>query len=165
MIISKKALEKGGKLVVRNEDKITLAEVGRTLSPMNFDGKYMWARSNIDIDAARDLRLIGIKKHWRLAGQIEKEVNGLHRDWIPALAMFVKHSRKTHNNEEVTENMKIRRDIDSGWASSLFVQLHKSIHCWKMDGKNIADATKLVNKLVWCLLVWGTNSCPCHDHI
>ena len=121
VIISKKALEKEGQLVVRNADKIALAEVGRTSSPMGLDGKYMWAISNVDIDAARDLGLTGIKKHWRLAGQIEKEVNGLHRDWIPALAMFVKHSRKTHNNEEVTENMKIRRDIDLGWASSLFV--------------------------------------------
>ena len=80
-------------------------------------------------------------------------MNGLYRDWIPAFAAFVKYSRKTHNNEEVTENMKIRQDIDLGWASSLFVQLHRSIHYWKIDGKDIADATKLVNKLVRCSLV------------
>ena len=80
VIISKKALEKEGQLVVRNADKIALAEVGRTSSPMDLDGKYMWAISNVDIDAARDLGLTGIKKHWRLAGQIEKEVNRLHRD-------------------------------------------------------------------------------------
>ena len=165
MIISKKALEKEEQLVVRNADKIALAEVGKTSSPIDLNGKYMWAISNIDIDAARDLGLTGIKKHWRLAGQIEKEVNGLHRDWIPALAAFVKHSRKTHDNEEVTENMKIRRDIDPGWASSLFVQLHGSIHCWKMDGKDIADATKLVNELVRCSLVWGTDGRPRQDHI
>ena len=152
VIISKKALEKEGQLVVRNADKIVLAEVGKTSSPMDLDGKYMWVISNVDIDAARDLGLTGIKKHWRLAGQIEKEVNGLHRDWIPALAAFVKHSRKTHDNEEVTENMKIRRDIDPGWASSLFVQLHGSIYCWKMDGKDIADATILINKFVRYLL-------------
>ena len=48
--------------------------------------------SNIDIDTATNLRLTGIKKHWRLAGQIEKEVDRLRRDWIPALAVFVKHS-------------------------------------------------------------------------
>ena len=80
VIISKKALKKEGQLVVRNVDKIALAEVGRTSSPIDLDGKYMWAISNVDIDAARDLGLTGIKKHWRLAGQIEKEVNGLHRD-------------------------------------------------------------------------------------
>ena len=43
--------------------------------------------------------------------------------------------------------------MDPEWASSLFVQLDGSIHCWKMDRKDIADATKLVNKLVRCLLV------------
>ena len=129
VVISKKAREKEGQLVVRNADKIAQAEVARTSSPMDLDGKYMWVMSNVDIDAARDLELTGIKKHWRLAGQIEKEVDGLHKDWIPALAAFVKHSRKMNDNEEVTENMKIRRDIDPGWVSSLFVQLHGSIHC------------------------------------
>ena len=114
---------------MRNANKISLAEVGKTSSPMDLDSQYIWAISNIDIDAARDLGLTGIKKHWRLAGQIEKEVNRLHRDWIPALAAFVKHSRKTHDNEKVIENIKIKRDINSGWASSLFVQLHGSIHC------------------------------------
>ena len=114
VIISKKALEKEEQLVVRNADKIALAEVGRMSSPIDLDGKYMWAINNVNIDANRDLGLTGIKKHWRLAGQIEKEVNGLHRDWIPTLAAFVKHSWKTHDNEEVTENIKIRRDIDPG---------------------------------------------------
>ena len=80
VIISKKTLEKEGQLVVRNANKIALAEVRRTSSPMDLDGKYMWAISNVDIDAARDLGLTNIKKHWKLAGQIEKEVNGLHKD-------------------------------------------------------------------------------------
>ena len=77
--------------------------------------------SNVNIDAPSNLGLTGIKKHWRLAGQIGKEIDGLHRDWIPAHAIFVKHSRKTNDNEEVTENMKIRWDIDPKWVSSLFV--------------------------------------------
>ena len=63
VVTSKKAREKEGQLVVKNADKIALVEVVRTSSPMNLDGKYMWAISNIDIDAARDLGLTGIKKH------------------------------------------------------------------------------------------------------
>ena len=150
---------------MRNADKIVQTEVAKTLSLIDLDGKYMWAMSNVDIDTTRDLGLTGIKKHWRLAGQIEKEVDGLYNDWIPALAAFVKHSRKTNDNEEVTENMKIRRDIDPGWVSSLFVQLHGSIHYWRIDGKDIADATKLVKELVRCSLVWSTNGRPRQDHI
>ena len=163
--ISKKSSEKEEKLVVRNADKILLAKVGKTSSPIDLDGKYMWAISNVDIDMVRDLGLTGIRKHWRLAGQIEKVVNGLHRNQIPALATFVKHSQKAYNNEKVIENMKIRQDIDTEWASSLFVQLHGSIHCQKMDRKDIANVTKLVNKLVRCSLVWGIDGCFCQNHI
>ena len=65
---------------MRNADKIAQAEIARTSSPIDLNGKYMWAMSNVDIDAARDLGLTGIKKHWRLADQIEKEVDGLHLD-------------------------------------------------------------------------------------
>ena len=65
---------------MENANKIALVEVARTSSPMDLNGKYMWAISNVDIDAARDLVITGIKKHWRLAGQIRKEVNGLYKD-------------------------------------------------------------------------------------
>ena len=150
VIILKKALEKEGQLVVRNANKIALTEFGRTLSSIDLDSKYIRAISNVDIDAPRNLGLTDIKRYWKLAGQIEKEVNELHKDWIPAFAIFVKHSWKMHDNEKVTENMKIRRDIDPRWALSLFVQLYESIYYWKMDGKDITDATKLVNKLVRC---------------
>ena len=75
---------------------------------MNFDGKYIWAISNVDIAVARDLKLTGVKKHGRLAGQIEKKVNGLDRNRIPIPAAFIKHFWKMHNNEKVTENMKIK---------------------------------------------------------
>ena len=63
VIISKKTLEKEEPLIVRNADKIALAEVERTSRPMDLNGKYMWAISNIDIDEARDLGLRNIKKH------------------------------------------------------------------------------------------------------
>ncbi len=49
--------------------------------------------------------------------------------------------------------------------SSFFVQLHRSIQCWKMDGKDISDDTKLVKEPVQCLLEWGTNGQPRQDHI
>ena len=161
----KKGPRKRGQLVIRNADKIAQAEVARTSSPMKFDGKCLWAISNIDIDVATDLELTVIKKHWRLASQIEKEIDRLHKNWIPALAAFVKHSQKTNNREEMTENMKIRQGIDFGWVSSLFVWLYKSIHFWKMDRKDIADATKFVKEPVRYLLIWGTDRRYCQEDI
>ena len=53
----------------------------------------MWAMSNSDMDVAKKLRLTGSKKYWRRVGQVEMELDLLH-DWIPALATFVRHSRK-----------------------------------------------------------------------
>ena len=107
-IISKKALEKEDQLVMRNIDKTTLAEIKKISRPIDLDGKYIWAISNVDIDATRDLGLTAIIIYWRFADQIEKEVNGLYKDWILAFATFVKYFRKTHNNKKVTEKMKIR---------------------------------------------------------
>ena len=46
----------------------------------------------------------------------------------------------------------IRCEINLEWASSLFIQLHGFIYYWKMDGKDIADAIKLVEELVQCSL-------------
>ena len=41
VIISKKTLEKERQLIVRNANKIALAEIVRMLSPINLDGKYI----------------------------------------------------------------------------------------------------------------------------
>ena len=63
VVISQKAWEKEGQLVIKNVDKIAQTEVMRTSSLIDLDGKYMWAMSNVDIDTARDLGLTGIKKY------------------------------------------------------------------------------------------------------
>ena len=52
MIISKSTLEKEGQLIIRDTNKTALVEVGRTLSPIDLNGKYMWVISNVDIDTA-----------------------------------------------------------------------------------------------------------------
>lgn len=60
--------------------------------------------------------------------------------------------------------MIIRYKIDPKQTSSLFVQLYKFIHYYKMDRKNIADANKLVKKLVQYLLKWVTDKHFCQNH-
>ena len=54
------------------------------------------------------------------------ELDWLH-DWIPALATFGKQSRRAYNNEEVTENMITKQNINQEWVSSYFLQLYGSI--------------------------------------
>lgn len=77
-------------------------------SPMNLDGKYIWIIRNVNINAARNLESIGIKKHQRFITQIKKKLKQLQKDWIPALAMFIKHFWKTYNSKKVIKKMKIR---------------------------------------------------------
>lgn len=110
MIISEKAGEKEEQLVIGNA--IEQAKVVKMSNPINLNSKYIWAVSNTDIDTARDLRLTDVKKYQRRTGQIKKEVNRLHKDYILALATFVKYFRRTHNNEKVTGNMRIRLEVD-----------------------------------------------------
>lgn len=64
------------------------------------------------MDIAKNLGLTGMKKYWRRAGQMKKKVNSLYENWILVLATFIKQFRKTHNNEEVSKNIKIRQKID-----------------------------------------------------
>ena len=107
--------------------------------------------SNADLDVVKELELTDIKKYWKRADQVEMELDWLY-DWISALATFMRHSHRLYNNKKVGQNISIKQNINPEWVSSFFVQLHKSIQCWKMDEKDILDTTKLVKKYVQCLL-------------
>ena len=59
--------EKRGKnkklLAIENIDKTAITKIAKMLSTINFRSKHSWAISNTDMDAARNLRLISIKKY------------------------------------------------------------------------------------------------------
>ena len=77
-------LEKSGEkkelLVIENANKTAMADSLKILSAINLKNKYSWAISNVDIDAARDLRLIYMKKYGRCVGQIQDKINWLYKD-------------------------------------------------------------------------------------
>lgn len=61
VIISEKVRGKKRQLIIRNAINPTdVAKMSRTI---NHNSKYIWAISNANIDAAKDLRLTGIKKN------------------------------------------------------------------------------------------------------
>lgn len=63
--------------------------------------------SNINLDAAKKLRLTDIKKQSRYAWQVELELDCLH-DQILIFTIFVKYSYRIYNNEKITKNIKVR---------------------------------------------------------
>ena len=66
IIISEKAKRK--KLLEIPVDTTVFAKMAQTSSSINLVWKYRWAISNVDIDVAKKLRLIEVKKYWRRAG-------------------------------------------------------------------------------------------------
>ena len=48
---------------MKNADKIAMTDVAKVLNVIDLRNKYSWAISNVNMDAIRDLRLIGIKKY------------------------------------------------------------------------------------------------------
>ena len=59
-------------------DTTTSAEVAQESNLINLARNYMWAMSNIDLDAVKKLGLTDIKKYWRRAVQVEIELDWLH---------------------------------------------------------------------------------------
>ena len=116
--------------------------------------------SNTNLDAAQERELTDIKKYQRQAGQVKMKLDWLH-DWIPALAIFVRYSRRMYNNKEVTKNMKVKQNIDWEQMSSFFVQLYGFIQYWKLDGKDISDTAKLVKERMRCSIVLGISRQLC----
>ena len=60
-------IERGGKnkelLAIKNTDKTAMTEVAKMSNAINFGSKYNWVISNTNIDVARNLKLINIKKY------------------------------------------------------------------------------------------------------
>lgn len=55
---------------------------------------------NFDINIAKKLELIGVKKYQKYIGQVEIELNQRH-NWIQVLAIFVKYLCKVYNNKKM----------------------------------------------------------------
>lgn len=63
IILAKKSRNNKERLAIKNIDKAAIIEIAKMLSVIDFDSKYSWAISNNDMNAAKNLRLIGIKKY------------------------------------------------------------------------------------------------------
>lgn len=77
---------------------IEQVKVVKMLSLIDLDSKYIWAISNADINDARDLELTIVKKYWRRAGRIKNKMNGLYKNQISTLSIFIKHFWRIHSN-------------------------------------------------------------------
>ena len=63
MVVAEKDKENKKLLAIINADKTAIAKVTKVLSAIDLQSKHNWVISNTDIDAVKNLRLIGIKKY------------------------------------------------------------------------------------------------------
>ena len=61
--VVKKSGENKELLAIENVDKIAIVKVTKMSSAIDLKSKHSWAINNADIDAAGNLKLIGIKKY------------------------------------------------------------------------------------------------------
>lgn len=62
-------------MIIENTNKIAIAKVAKVSNAIDLGNKYNWIISNTNIDEARNLKLIGIKKYWRCTDQIQDKVD------------------------------------------------------------------------------------------
>lgn len=79
--------------------------------------------------------------------------------------MFIIYLHQRYNNQEVIKNIKIWQGINLEWLLLLFVHQYRSILYWKIDDKDIADATKFLKKLMRFFLAWSINRYFCQNTI
>ena len=103
----------------------------------------------VDLASRHRLQSYGLNtKFWRAASELTAliEVD----DFVDALAVFVRESRKRLANIAVTNASIDRRESDSSWAADLLVALHPSLRCWRRQGKDSNDLEQLTTELVRC---------------
>ena len=121
------------------------AQVSVPTREMNLN-KVGWT---VDLASRHRLQSYGLSTNfWRAASEMTTliEVD----DFVDALAVFVRESRKRLANIAATNASIDRRESDSSWAADLPVALHPSLRCWRRQGKDSDDLEQLTTELVRC---------------
>ena len=76
------------------------------------------------------------------------------KDFIDALAVFVRESRKRFDGVPIMNASTVRRESDSSWVEGMLVALHPSIRCWRRKGSDSSDLELLTKEYVRCKQFW-----------
>ena len=85
---------------------------------------------------------------WRTAAEVAVRLE--IKDFIDALAVFVRESRKRLDGVPITNASVVRRESDSSWVEGMLVALHPSIRCWRRKGSDSNDLELLTKEYVRC---------------
>jgi hypothetical protein len=89
---------------------------------------------------------------WRTAAEVAVRLK--IKDFIDALAVFVRESRKRLDGVPITNALIVWRESDSSWVEGMLVALHPSIRCWRRKGSDSNDLELLTKEYVRCKQSW-----------
>ena len=72
------------------------------------------------------------------------------KDFLDALAVFVRESRKRFDGVPIMNASTVRRESDSSWGEGMLVALHPSIRCWRQKGSDSCNLELLTKEYVRC---------------
>ena len=105
-------------------------------------------------DETHLLNLYQNSRHWRRAKLVATESKFECLNFIDALTMFIREQRKRANDISYNDTHFDIRERDSFWAKNYFVEIHKSLICWKRDEKNSTNSNRLEEEKMWCASQW-----------
>ena len=102
---------------------------------------------------------------WRPATTIAAMNDFDSRDFIDALAVFVRENRKRRDGVTRSPASAIRRDGDPVWDGDLYISIHESVTCWVPDGKDGNNTERLTKMTVRCAPNWRKSGEWRRDHV
>ena len=72
------------------------------------------------------------------------------KDFIDALAVFVRESRKRFDGVPITNTSIVQKESDPSWVEGMLVVLHPSIRCWRRKENDSSNLELLTKKYVRC---------------
>lgn len=91
---------------------------------------------------------------WRTARHIAAMDSLQQTEFIDALAVFVRESRRIGSAMRIHPRCEGRREPDSSWIDDYYVGIHSSIICWVPDGKDGRNTERLTKQVVRCVSSW-----------
>ncbi len=104
-------------------------------------------------------------RYCRPAASVVEDKRLAAGDFIDALAVFIRQSRKKWDGEAGGIEDWRRREIDPSWARDHFISFHPSLTCWIYDGKDGQDISRLVKETVRCTLNWRATGKAHKDYV
>jgi len=124
--------------------------------------KNMFSRFEPGLDVEAMARYGLNPRAWRSARWMS---NLDSRDFIDALAVYVREKRRRLDDMVHSNANTVRRAMEPAWVEGLYVAIHESVACWVPDGKHGDNTVHLTKMMVRCAPDWRKSDKWRRDHV